>query len=65
MSVSPQGRISQLEEDLGEERSSSDRMMERLDKTKSQAGFLSLIPLSFIFLFDFGLVRVDEFPQLF
>ncbi|XP_042351817.1 cingulin-like protein 1 isoform X2 [Plectropomus leopardus] len=31
-----EGRISQLEEDLGDERSSADRLMERLDKTKEQ-----------------------------
>lgn len=42
----PQGRVSQLEEELGEERSSSDRTMERLDKTKSQAGFPSPVVLS-------------------
>lgn len=35
-----QGRISQLEEDLTEERCSADRLMERLDKTKAQAGLL-------------------------
>ncbi|KAM4553605.1 cingulin-like isoform 1-T1 [Fundulus diaphanus] len=32
-------RTRRLEEDLGDERSSSDRLMERLDKTKEQAGF--------------------------
>ncbi|KAM6925771.1 cingulin-like protein 1 isoform 1-T4 [Lycodopsis pacificus] len=31
-----EGRISQLEEDLNDERSSADRLMERLDKTKEQ-----------------------------
>ncbi|XP_042268396.1 cingulin-like protein 1 isoform X1 [Thunnus maccoyii] len=31
-----EGRISQLEEDLHEERGSADRLMERLDKTKEQ-----------------------------
>lgn len=38
--LSSQGRISQLEEDLNDERSSADRLMERLDKTKEQAGLL-------------------------
>ncbi|XP_070763245.1 cingulin-like protein 1 isoform X4 [Enoplosus armatus] len=32
-----EGRIGQLEEDLNDERSSADRLMERLDKTKEQA----------------------------
>ncbi len=36
--LSSQGRISQLEEDLNDERGSADRLMERLDKTKEQAG---------------------------
>ncbi|XP_044050041.1 cingulin-like protein 1 isoform X1 [Siniperca chuatsi] len=31
-----EGRVSQLEEDLNDERSSADRLMERLDKTKEQ-----------------------------
>ncbi|XP_073328154.1 cingulin-like protein 1 [Pagrus major] len=31
-----EGRISQLEEDLNDERGSADRLMERLDKTKAQ-----------------------------
>ncbi|KAI3371219.1 hypothetical protein L3Q82_023843 [Scortum barcoo] len=35
-----EGCISQLEEDLNDERSSADRLMERLDKTKEQAGLL-------------------------
>lgn len=38
MFLSSQGRISQLEEALNDERSSADRLMERLDKTKEQAG---------------------------
>lgn len=38
--LSSQERISQLEEDLNEEHCSGDRLMERLDKTKVQAGFL-------------------------
>ena len=42
MLLSSQGRINQLEEDLNDERSSADRLMERLDKTKEQAGSLSL-----------------------
>lgn len=33
-----QGRISQLEEDMKEERCGADRLEERLDKTKAQAG---------------------------
>lgn len=39
--LSSQGRINQLEEDLNDERGSADRLMERLDKTKTQAGLLS------------------------
>lgn len=39
--LSPQVRINQLEEDLNDERGSADRLMERLDKTKAQAGLLS------------------------
>ena len=38
--LSSQGRISLLEGDLNDERSSADRLMERLDKTKEQAGLL-------------------------
>ncbi|XP_061630721.1 cingulin-like protein 1 isoform X2 [Phyllopteryx taeniolatus] len=33
-----EGRIGQLEEDVNDERSTADRLMERLDKTKEQAG---------------------------
>lgn len=46
--LSSQGRISQLEEDLNDERSSADRLMERLDKTKEQAGSLTFYLLTFI-----------------
>lgn len=38
--LSSQERISHLEEDLCDERGSADRLMERLDKTKEQAGLL-------------------------
>lgn len=51
-SVCPQGRLRQLEEDLGEERCSGDRMMERLDKTKAQAGLLPLTG-SFFLVYSF------------
>lgn len=43
-----QGRISRLVEDLNDERSSADCLMERLDKTKEQAGSH---PYSFSFFF--------------
>jgi len=39
-----QGRVSQLEEDLNDERTSGDHLMERLDKTKEQAGSLPHSP---------------------
>lgn len=42
--------MSHLEEDLNDERSSADRLMERLDKTKEQVG-LFLYCLHFIYLF--------------
>lgn len=58
--------MGQLQEDLGEERCSGDRMMERLDKTKAQAGFL---PLTGAFLscikFHSGVVSLYKFSQLF
>lgn len=38
--LASQGRIHQLEEDLNDERCSADRLMERLDKTKVQAGLI-------------------------
>lgn len=40
-----QERIRHLEEDLNDERSSSDRLMERLDKTKEQASLFLLYPV--------------------
>jgi len=46
---SSQGRISQLEEDLDEEHSSADRLMERLDKTKEQACFTDAVLCVFLF----------------
>lgn len=65
-SVCLQGRLRQLEEDLGEERCSGDRMMERLDKTKAQVGvptsdglFLSCLK------FYFGMVSLANISQLF
>lgn len=48
-SLSSQERISQLEEDLNEEHCSGDRLMERLDKTKVQAGVLPHYLCFFVF----------------
>lgn len=63
MGLFSQGRISQLEEDLNDERNSADRLMERLDKIKEQAGFLSLRLLPQFFSPTMSFV-LHTFPQL-